>query len=96
MVWQMLNAEAYNVSKPILQPESFVGEASFRKMLTNASVTTIKTDCHATAVDTDKDADGNSRIHSITLSCDPSPITAAVFIDASYDGDVMVLAGDIE
>jgi NADPH-dependent 2,4-dienoyl-CoA reductase/sulfur reductase-like enzyme len=28
MVWQMLNAEAYNVSQPILQPESFVGEAS--------------------------------------------------------------------
>ena len=29
-VWQMLNAKAYNLSTPVLQPESFVGEASFR------------------------------------------------------------------
>ena len=54
MVWQMLNAEAYGVQTPILQPESFVGEASFRKMLSNASVTIIKTDCHATAATTAK------------------------------------------
>ena len=45
-VWQMLNGEAYNVTKPVQQPESFVGEASFRTMLRNASVTVIKTDCH--------------------------------------------------
>jgi hypothetical protein len=28
--------------------------------------------------------------------CEPRPITATVFIDASYDGDVMVAAGDVE
>lgn len=94
MVWQMLNAEAYNVSTPILQPESFVGEASFRTMLRNASVTTIKTDCQVTAAVTAKGPDGASRIESVSLSCEPHPVTATVFIDASYDGDVMVAAGE--
>ena len=45
---------------------------------------------------TTKGADGVSRIESITVSCETNPITATVFIDASYDGDVMVAAGDIE
>ena len=37
-----------------------------------------------------------SRIASVSLSCEPTPVTATVFIDASYDGDVMTAAGDIE
>ena len=96
MRWQMLNAKAYNVTTPILQPESFVGEASFREMLRNASVTTIKANCHCTAAATAKDAAGVSRVQSISVACEPQPVTATVFIDASYDGDVMVAAGDIE
>ena len=43
-----------------------------------------------------KGADGVSRIESITVSCEAAPVTAKVFIDASYDGDVMVLAGDVD
>ena len=58
--WQMLNAKAYNVKTPMLQPESFVGEASFRTMLANASVTTIKVNCPVTAATTAKGADGVS------------------------------------
>jgi hypothetical protein len=96
MVWQMLNAKAYNVSQPILQPESFVGEASFREMLRNASVTTIKTGCHITAVTTAKGTDGVSRVTSISMPCEPQPISATVFIDASYDGDVMTAAKNID
>jgi hypothetical protein len=95
-VWQMLNGKAYNVTKPVQQPESFVAEASFRTMLRNASVGVIKTDCHVIAAATAKGTDGASRIASISLSCEPKPITAVVFIDASYDGDVMTAAGDIE
>ena len=33
---------------------------------------------------------------SISLFCEPKPITATVFIDASYDGDIMVAVGDVE
>ncbi len=94
--WQMLNAKAYNVKTPILQPESFVGEASFRTMLANASVTTIKVNCPVTAATTAKGADGVSRVATISMACEPKPVSATVFIDASYDGDVMVAAGDID
>jgi hypothetical protein len=45
---------------------------------------------------TAKGADGVSRVESITVACEANPITATVFIDASYDGDVMVAAGDID
>ena len=95
MVWQQLNAKAYNVTSPILQPESFVGEASFRAMLHNASVGIIKTDCQVTGAATEQQ-NGVSRIKSVSLSCEPNPVTATVFIDASYDGDVMVAAKDID
>ena len=99
MVWQMLNAKAYNVTYPILQPESFVGEASFYAMLKDANVTVVKTDCHVTAAATTASTpqgDGASRIESITVVCEPDPVTATVFIDASYDGDVMVAAGNVD
>jgi hypothetical protein len=95
MVWQLLNAKAYNVTQPILQPESFVGEASFRHMLRGASVHVIKTDCPVSSATTTKGTDGVSRIRSITMPCEPHPVTAKVYIDASYDGDVMVAAGDV-
>ena len=103
-VWTRLNAKHYNVSQPILQPESKVAEASFRAMLANASVTTIITNCEPTHVTTtttsksnstreDGAGDGAPRITSVTLSCvSEGPITARVFVDASYDGDVMALA----
>lgn len=98
LVWQKLNAIAYNVSHPILQPESFVAEASFRKMLENASVTIIKTNCHITGATTQKNNSANdgSRIATATFSCEEKPISAKVWIDASYDGDLMIAAGDID
>jgi hypothetical protein len=65
-------------------------------MLAAAHVTTIKTSCIPSAAVTAKGADGVSRIVSITLSCEPAAVTAKVFVDASYDGDVMVLAGDVD
>lgn len=39
---------------------------------------------------------GVSKVASITVLCEPEPVTATVFIDASYDGDVMVAAGNVE
>jgi hypothetical protein len=49
-----------------------------------------------TAATTAKGSDGVSRVSSISVACEPEPITATVFIDASYDADVMVAAGDID
>merc|ERR1711939_342612 len=40
-----LNAEWYNVSTPVAQPESFVANASFHKMLSLAGVKKVSLDC---------------------------------------------------
>ena len=81
----LLNAQHYNVSHPVAQPESFVANASFYKMLSAAGVKRIGLDCRLmTAAVTD------GTVQSISLLCEPEPITAIVFIDASYDGDMMV------
>ena len=58
-------------------------------------MSTVKTDCHVISATTAKGADGASRVKSVLFSCEAKPVTATVFIDASYDGDVMVAAGDI-
>ena len=94
-VFSLLNGKYYNISTEVPHPESFVAEANFYAMLTGANVSAIHLDCHVLSAATLRGSDGASRIASITLSCLPSPVTAAVFIDASYDGDVMVAAGDV-
>ena len=79
----------------VSHPESFVSEASFRKMLGAAGVGAdhIKTDCRLLSATT---SGTPSKIASVKLLCERAPVTATVFIDASYDGDVMVAAGDID
>ena len=79
----------------VSHPESFVSEASFRKMLGVARVGAdrIKTDCRVLSAAT---SGTPSKISSVQFHCETEPITATVWIDASYDGDVMVAAGDIE
>jgi hypothetical protein len=68
----------------VSHPESFVSEASFRKMLGVAGIgpESIKTDCRVLSVTT---GGTPSKITSIKLLCEKEPITATVFIDASYD-----------
>lgn len=94
-VFARLNGEFYNVSEAIDQPESFVSEKSFYTMLANASVTHIKLDCHLTAAAREVTG-GVSKVKSITVVCEPDPVTATVFIDASYDGEIMAAVGDVE
>jgi hypothetical protein len=93
----LLNGEYYGkANTPVQQPESFVSNASFYRMLGDAGVTHIKLDCRATAATTAYDnAAQSSKIESMTTVCETDPVTATVFIDASYDGDLMVLAGDV-
>eukprot|EP01050_Picozoa_sp_SAG11_P018182 SAG11_NODE_2708_length_3062_cov_1.659804_3_plen_318_part_00 len=79
----------------VSHPESFVSEASFRTMLDVAGVGAerIKTKCRVLSVAT---SGTPSKITSATLLCEKEPITATVFIDASYDGELMVAAGDVD
>ena len=93
-VFSRLNGEYYNVTEAIDQPESFVSEKSFYTMLANASVTHIKLDCHLTAAAREVTA-GVSKVKSISVICEPEPVTAMVFIDASYDGEIMAAVGDV-
>lgn len=75
-------------------PESFVAEASFNTMLAAANVS-VHLNCRLLGAATSSDAGGVSRVANVTLLCEPQPVSAAVFIDASYDGEVVVAAGNI-
>ena len=35
-------------------------------------------------------------VNSIKVLCEPEPVTATVFIDASYDGEVMTAVGNVD
>jgi hypothetical protein len=57
-----------------------------------AKVATVKLGCRLTSAAADQ-----SKVTSVTLECEPRPVTAKVFIDASYDGEIMVaLGGSVE
>lgn len=93
-VFSLLNGAYYNLTTEVPHPESFVAEASFYKMLANANVKTIKLDCRVVGATTTSNS-GVSSIQSVNFFCEPNPITATVFIDASYDADIMTSAGNI-
>ena len=64
-----------------------------RRRCSAAGVSVVKTDCRllsATSV-----GSAPSRVGTLSLHCEPEPVGATVFVDASYDGEVMVAAGDI-
>lgn len=93
--FSLLNGAAYGLkNKEVPHPESFVAEASFNTMLAAANVS-VQLDCRLLSATTFTGGDGASRIASLSLSCEPQPVVAAVFIDASYDGEIVVAAGDI-
>ena len=76
---------------------SCVAEASFQTMLAKASVTKVELDCRLLSATASKPATGSpSKVESITVLCEPDPVTATVFIDASYDGDVMTGVANIK
>jgi hypothetical protein len=94
----LLNGAAYNLSAgtQVPHPESFVAEASFNQMLAASNVS-VSLNCRVTgAASARDDATGASRVSTITVLCETEPVAATVFIDASYDGDVMVALGDID
>ena len=68
----------------VSHPESFVANATFYSMLHDANVDTIKLDCRLLSAATSTTG-SVSKVASLSLHCEPNPVTAAVFIDASYD-----------
>ena len=64
-------------------------------MLATAGVNTIKVDCRVISAASES-VGGVSRVQSVTLHCEDNPITATAFIDASYDGDLMVALGNVD
>ena len=82
------NGAAYGLATEVSHPESFVAEASFYAMLANASVAKVATDCRLLAA-----TYAGGRVTSLSLLCEAAPVTAAVIIDASYDGEVMAACG---
>lgn len=102
------NGRAYGLNNSeVCHPESFVAEASFYAMLADANVSAVKVDCRLLSAATARGVGGGpggpgagagaaaSFVTSISVLCEPQPVSATVFIDASYDGEVMVAAGDV-
>ena len=89
------NAAAYGLPQGSEVPhaESFISEATFNAMLASGNVT-VKPACRLLSAATAGGV-GASRVASISVLCEAAPVTASVFVDASYDGEVMVAAGDI-
>ena len=90
--YTLLNGEYYNSSSAAQQVESFASAWSMNKMLSRAGVTHIQLDCRLTAA---ASAGVPSKVTSITVLCEKEPVTATVFIDASYDGEIMVALDDV-
>lgn len=95
----LLNGMYYGIETEVPHPESFVSESSFNAMLSDANVKDIRLGCRLlSATSETKYINGEtvSGIKDITVSCSPNPISAKVFIDASYDGEIMVAAKDVD
>jgi hypothetical protein len=73
----------------------FVASASFHAVLSDADVA-VQLDCRLLSATAGAAAGGASKVASVSVLCEPEPVvTATVFVDASYDGDVMVAVGDV-
>ena len=99
----MLNGKHYGVDRPVAQPESFVANASFYTLLAAAGVRKVALDCRLTAAAATATAAspaggaasvaGAAGVASVSVLCETEPVTATVFIDASYDAEVVVASG---
>ena len=90
--FSLTNGQHYygtSTKKQVPHPESFVANATFYSMLTKANVSSINLDCRLLSVATKATA-----ISSITVNCLSKPVTSIVFIDASYDGEIMINANN--
>jgi hypothetical protein len=101
--FSLLNGAYYGLSPGVQcpHPESFVAESSFYTMLHKAGVHTIELNCRLLSAQpgpgagSGKAATGGA-VGSIRVMCKNTSVTATVFIDASYDGEIMTSLNNIE
>ena len=100
--WCALNGAAYgNASRPNCFPEMHVGEASFRAMVDGTANLSLTLGCRLMSVSRGGGVGGAAQACLTTADflcandTEPLTVSASVFIDASYDGDMMVAAGGI-
>ena len=96
---------AYNASEDVLTPDAYVAQAAVDAMLAARPSITLLTGCAlvgvarrrapraAAAAGGGEGAASSPWLSSVSLDCRAAPLTAAVFIDASYAGDLLVLSG---
>ena len=95
--WCALNGRYYNASSttPNCFAESHVGEASFWTMVNGTANLTLTLGCRLVSAA----RGGGACLASASFLCandaEPLTVTARAFIDASYDGDLMVAAGGV-
>ena len=95
--WGMRNAKYYGVDKPVWQPDNWVGEINFKKMLSDYKVelllnTTFK-EGNAGVV-TEVDQSGLRRVTALLLEKGDT-LEGKYFIDASYEGELMRATGHV-
>ena len=93
--WAMRNAEYYGVKKPVWQPDSWLGEQSFLKMIEESGVelrlnTTFVEGL--AGVRTSVDEYGLRRVTGIKLESGEL-LQSKYVIDASYEGELMIATG---
>jgi len=97
LVWAMHNAEHYNVTYPVWQPDHFVGNASFWWLLDQHA--TVSVILGERLVENTGVTIQGGRVKALTTAgpdgtgSDPRSFSARYFVDASYEGDVMRFAG---
>ena len=79
----------YGAAEDVLTPDAFVAQAAVDAMLAARPSIALLAGCALTGA-----ARGaGAAIATVSLDCRPAPLSAAVFVDASYAGDLMVAAG---
>ena len=79
---------SYGSTEDVLTPDAFVAQAAVDAMLAARPSIDVLTSCALISV-----ARAGAALASVTLDCRADPVSAAVFIDASYAGDLLVASG---
>ena len=96
-LWAMRNAAFYGTTEPVWQPDNWLGELNFRNMLNDYDVELRLNTNFVEGRDGVKTAieNGERRITEIILETGET-LAAKYFIDASYEGELMMATGYVE
>jgi hypothetical protein len=92
--WASYNSEYYNTTVLVNHPDMYVAEASFQRMIQEAKSIELFKRCRLTSA-----AKTGPRVSAVGVLCNenvPRTFEGKMFIDASYDGEIVVNAGNID